>query len=110
MVHMPTNNLPAAVYHADWGTDLRKRWFSKAVRTHAGYKAYAPALVGDHTAFIGCIRRETGSGSAVAGFDFPIGIPSRYAALIGATAFRPFLMQLGDGAFRDFYRISERAA
>ena len=105
------NSLPAVVYHADWGTAFQKRWFSMAVRTRAGYEAYGPALVNDHTAFISRVKGETGTGgSAIVGFDFPIGIPSRYAVLIDAAAFKPFLLQLGDGAFPDFYRISGDAA
>jgi hypothetical protein len=75
------------------------------------YHAFGPARVDDHTTFISRLRSETETGgTAVVGFDFPIGIPARYASLISATAFRPFLLQLGAGAFSDFYRISETAA
>jgi hypothetical protein len=104
---METNNLPAAVYHADWGSDHRKRRFAKALLTPGGYGAYPPVPVGDHRTFIDRIKSE--SGSVLVGFDFPIGLPARYAALIGATAFPAFLRRLGEGAFAKFYRIAERA-
>ena len=39
------------------------------------------------------------------GFDFPIGIPARYAALVGIEEFKSFLLQLGVGEFSDFFRI-----
>ena len=35
------------------------------------------------------------------GFDFPIGIPARYAALVGIEEFKSFLLQLGVGEFSD---------
>ena len=103
--------LPAVVYHADWGSDPKKRWLCKSVRDGGRYTAHAPTLVGDHLGLISRIRAEIGeTGSAVVGFDFPIGIPVRYAALIGVTEFKPFLLQLGHGDFRDFYRISVRSS
>jgi hypothetical protein len=98
---------PTVVYQADWGTDPKKRWLCKAVRDGDTYTAQAPALVGDHVGLVSRIRGELGeAGTALVGFDFPIGIPVRYAALIGARDFKPFLLQLGRGDFADFYRIS----
>ncbi len=95
------------VYHADWGTAPKKRWLCNAVREGDGYRAHSPALVGDHRGFMNRVKKETGeTGAAVVGFDFPIGIAARYAALLGVTEFKPFLLQLGDGDFVDFYRIS----
>jgi hypothetical protein len=40
----------------------------------------------------------------------PIGIPARYAALLGVTNFKSFLVQLGGGDSADFYRISVRSS
>ena len=95
------------VYHADWGTAPKKRWLCNAVLEGDGYRAQSPALVGDHRGFMNRVKKETGeTGAAVVGFDFPIGIPVRYAALLGVTEFKPFLLQLGGGDFVDFYRIS----
>jgi hypothetical protein len=99
--------LPTFVYHADWGTDPKKRWLCKAVLEGDRYRAQAPMLVGDHFGLLNRIKDEIGgTGTAVIGFDFPIGIPARYAALLGVTEFKPFLRQLGGGDFADFYRIS----
>jgi hypothetical protein len=104
---MPTTNLPMAVYHADWGTAPKKRWLCNAVLEGDGYRAHSPAPVGDHRGFMNRVKNETGeTGAAVVGFDFPIGILARYAALLGVTEFKPFLLQLGGGDFVDFYRIS----
>jgi|SRR5580704_372244 hypothetical protein len=108
---MLNQQMPTHVYHADWGSDPKKRWLCKAVREGETYTAQAPTLVDDHLGLIRRIRAEIGeTGSAVVGFDFPVGIPARYAALIGVEKFKPFLLQLGDGDFADFYRISEIAS
>jgi len=75
---MPTTNPPVVVYHADWGTDPKKRWLCKAVLEGDSYWAQAPALVGDHFRLLNRIKGEVGtSGAAIVGFDFPIGIPAR---------------------------------
>jgi hypothetical protein len=98
---------PKVVYHADWGTHPKKRWLCKAVRQGESYRAQVPAMVGEHIGFISRVQTEIGeTGTAVVGFDFPIGIPARYAALLGVTEFKPFLRQLGGGDSADFYRIS----
>ena len=102
---------PTVVYHADWGTDPKKRWLCKAALEGDRYRADTPTLVGDHFGLLNRIKDEIGeTGSAVLGFDFPIGIPARYAALLGVTEFKSFLRQLGHGDFSDFYRISAGSA
>lgn len=102
---------PTVVYHSDWGTDPKKRWLCKDVLQVGRYRAHAPALVDDHRGFMNRVKGEIGeTGTAVVGFDFPIGIPARYAALLGVTEFKPFLLQLGHGDFADFYRISAIAS
>ena len=104
-------SLRTVVYHADWGTDPKKRWLCKAVLEGDRYRARAPVLVGDHFGLLNRIKDEIGeTGTAVVGFDFPIGIPARYAALLSVTEFKPFLRQLGGVDFADFYRISARSS
>jgi hypothetical protein len=52
------------------------------------------------------VKADVGAtGIALIGFDFPIGIPAPYARLIGVNEFKPFLLQLGEGDWPDFYRI-----
>jgi hypothetical protein len=108
---MLNENLPVLVYHADWGTNPKKRWLCEGVRIGDGYTAQAPALVGDHFGLLNRVKGEVGAtGTAVVGFDFPIGIPARYARLLGVTEFKSFLMQLGCNDFGDFYRVSARSS
>jgi hypothetical protein len=42
------------------------------------------------------------------GFDFPIGLPQRYARACGIEAFLDWLSGVGSGAWADFYRVAER--
>ena len=99
---------PTHIYHADWGTDPSKRWLARAQLGLDGrYTAEAPRPVGDHTHLISSIRSEIGSeGSALVGFDFPIGVPERYASAAGIEEFKSFLLELGTGTWADFFTVS----
>jgi hypothetical protein len=103
---------PSHIYHADWGTDPRKRWLARAKLGSEGrYTAEAHLLVGDHTQLITSIRSEVGSqGCALVGFDFPIGVPERYATAAGIEEFKSFLLALGTGAWEDFFTVSRIAS
>jgi hypothetical protein len=60
-------NPPSHVWHADWGTNPKKRWVCKAVRDGQCYRAYAPTLVGDHIGFMQRVKDEVGeNGTALA--------------------------------------------
>src|ERR1700691_6279708 len=107
---MLNRHLPAAVYHADWGSNPSKRWLARAVLEGSRYIAHPPEPVGDHTTLIARARANMGRGSAMVGFDFPIGIPASYARLIGATEFKSFLSQLGRGKLADFYHVCSDAS
>jgi hypothetical protein len=100
--------LPSHIYHADWGTAADKRWLARATRgADDRYTAHAPALIQNHIDLIPSIRRQIDDGGcALAGFDFPIGIPTSYARLAGVMAFKPFLRELGKGEWADFYNVA----
>jgi hypothetical protein len=107
---MLNRHLPASVFHADWGSDPGKRWMARAVLEGSRYIAHSPEPVGDHTTLITRVRANIGRGSAMVGFDFPIGIPFSYARLVRATKFKPFLSKLGRGRFLDFWRVCTDAS
>jgi hypothetical protein len=44
------------------------------------------------------------------GFDFPIGLPARYAAAAGVESFRALLPDLGLGRWARFYDVADRAS
>jgi|SRR5713101_463944 len=99
---------PTRIYHADWGTDPRKRWLAGAKLGPEGrYTADVPRPVGEHTQLIPSIRGEIGlRGSALVGFDFPIGVPEHYARAAGIKEFKSFLLQLGTGEWSDFFNVA----
>lgn len=103
--------LPKVVSHADWGTSPPKRWTAKAVCENGRYTAHPPILVGDHHTLISRARADVAdTGSVLFGFDFPIGIPAPYAASIGVTDFREFLIELGTEEWARFYSVCAKAS
>ena len=101
---------PARVVHCDWSgarTDgPRKRWRTTAELGDDGrYRVDTPEPVGPLDTFFDRLRIP--DESVLAGFDFPIGLPSRYAAAAGFDDFRAALPRFGRGCWRDFYRPAE---
>ena len=103
--------LPSLVAHADWSKDPRKRWCATAVRApDRRYRAESAEPVGDLGTYFDRLRQRAGGGSVLAGFDFPIGLPRRYAANAGLSDFRSALAGFGHGRWRDFYQPAETKA
>jgi hypothetical protein len=50
------------------------------------------------------------NGVAIIGFDFPVGIPARYAALVDVVDFKSFLLGLGKGSWSHFYEVCSNAS
>ena len=100
---------PTVVYHADWGSKDAKRWCARAALGADGhYTAFAPKLVGNPASLIGQLRKEAGhTGCALAGFDFPIGLPASYAERGGISSFRALLPKLGHDEWKDFYSVCD---
>jgi len=96
---------PALVVHADWSKDPRKRWCAAAALEAGGhYLASAPTAVGSLLTYFSRLRRSVGAGASVfTGFDFPIGLPERYATKVGLTDFRAALPRFGRDEWRHFY-------
>jgi len=75
--------------HADWSTDPRKRWVSIARRDARGWRAEAPAPVGDPATLVASLLAE---GVPVAlGLDLPLGVPRGFAEGRAEPGFVPFL-------------------
>ena len=106
---MPQPIKPNVVYHADWGNKEEKRWCARAaLGTDGHYTAFAPKLVGNLGSLIEQLRTEAGeTGCALAGFDFPIGVPASYAERAGISSFRALLSKLGCNEWKDFYSVCD---
>ncbi|MFN2569313.1 MAG: hypothetical protein ABR564_06895 [Candidatus Dormibacteria bacterium] len=100
---------PTGVAHADWGAVPAKRWVATATLQPSGrYLAEAPQPVGAH----GSILERMGlehfpDGTAVLGFDFPIGVPLAYAQSAGIASYPRALLEFGRGPWIDFFRVAE---
>lgn len=72
---------PALVAHADWSKDSKKRWYATAVLEADGhYLVSVPRMVGCLASYFRRLRGNLGAdAAALAGFDFPIGLPVRRA-------------------------------
>ncbi len=96
--------------HADWGSSPRKRWMALATGQAGVYCAHAPEPVGEPSTLLRRLQEQAGPGGCILlGFDFPIGLPLRYAERAGVHDFLALLPQLGQGDWPDFYSPAERA-
>lgn len=113
--HSPSSSiraLPDLVVHADWSARPRNRWCAIArLEADGHYRASAPEPVENLDTYFRRLRARAGQDAVVlAGFDFPIGLPARYANMIGLTDFRSALPRLGRDQWRDFYQPAESHA
>lgn len=90
--------LPDLVVAADWGAGWEKRWMARAVREKdsTSYTLSHPVPVGDSSKFLERVRlRLPEGGTALVGFDFPIGLPGTYAKRrFNGLGFREILKKL----------------
>jgi hypothetical protein len=92
--------LPAVVAHADWSAGEPGRSVAVAKLARDGrYRLLPPAAPGRPAGLIG---RLTAHGTVLLGFDFPIGLPHRFAERAGIASFPAFLRDSDDGAWRRF--------
>lgn len=97
---MPSISYPDLVIAADWGVGSGKRWMARAIRRQDGYSLSHPVPVGEPGTLIERVRKLAGGGSALVGFDFPIGLPAEYAgACYAGQDFRTILKSLSEPFF-----------
>jgi hypothetical protein len=72
------------------------------------YHAQAPELVGDTSTLLQRLSLDAGpNGCVLLGFDFPIGLPLRYAERAGIRSFLTVLPRLGRGAWPEFFLVAD---
>jgi len=96
------------IIHADWGSDPKKRWMCVARRAGSSYEVKAPEPVGALDTLWRRIAARADGGSAVVGFDFPIGLPRSYAYSAGISSFVDALRRFGEGEWQQFYELAEQ--
>jgi hypothetical protein len=103
--HFNSLYLPALVAHADWGSNAAKRSLAVAVRNKGRYTALPPEPIKAPQSLLDVLRQMAGQrGSILLGFDFPIGLPIRYAEKLGITNFLTILPLFGQGEWASFYQ------
>jgi hypothetical protein len=102
--------LPNLVAHADWSTNQGKRWIALArLQPDGSYLAEGPQEVEEPGSLIQSLRIEAGlQGAILAGFDFPIGLPLRYAQACDIDDFMAVLPRFGREEWVDFYRVARQ--
>jgi hypothetical protein len=97
------------VAHADWSVDGRKRWCACGVREGDGrYRAKAPVRISNPSSLLRDLAETAGPrGPILVGFDFPIGLPYRYALKAGIADFLAWLPGLGRSEWSDFYKVAD---
>lgn len=98
--------LPDVVIAADWSIRERHRRVARAelCADDGLYWVFAPEEAGDLETFFARIRSHAPAhGTALAGFDFPIGVPRRYAERVGVASFREALVEFGHGKWDRFF-------
>lgn len=90
--------------HADWSTDPRKRWVCVARRGVRGWRAEAPAPVGDPATLAAALIAE--GGPVAIGLDLPLGVPRGFAEGRSEPGFVDFLGALAQRP--GFFAVAER--
>ncbi len=104
---MPIDSLKL-VAHADWSATSTKRWLAIARRFQGGeWRAFPPQPVGEPGLLLTTLKASlSADGCALAGFDFPIGLPLAYARRAGIKDFLSLLPALGSGEWAMFYQAA----
>ena len=98
---------PHLVAHADWSTNAEGRWLARAILADGRYRALCAEPVGPLESFWKRIEAEVGT--ALLGFDFPIGLPRAYAKRSGIDEFVALLPRLGEQGWARFYEVARTA-
>lgn len=101
--------LPNLVVAADWSKNPEKRWMACAELGEDGrYTVCAPEPVGEVDTLVSRLREALPQGgTGLVGFDFPIGLPRRYAERAGLGDWRQALRTLGGPGWERFYEITD---
>ncbi len=104
---------PAHIHHCDWGKAAKKRWSASAILKDGRYTLSAAGRIDkwarEPIVLIPEVRSNLNPQECVLiGFDFPIGVPARYATMAGIKEFKALLLQLGAGSWSKFFDCARR--
>lgn len=92
------------IFHADWSINPNKRWVAVAEMRQSGWEIFslkiAPANLAD------LLLKQARNKRVLAGFDFPIGVPAKWADKMKLESFPHFLGQLRNNAYPAFFKVA----
>lgn len=101
---------PKLIIAADWSKDDSKRWMVRATYCEESgrYQISSPEPVGRIDTLLRRLQSQAGTDAAVlVGFDFPIGLPIKYAQATQLSSFREALKVFAHGKWSNFYTVSD---
>jgi hypothetical protein len=104
------SNVPTidAIVNCEWHSDQALRRLTLATKQDGKWLITSPEPVGDPSTLLGRVRERVGNESRLlVGLAFPIGVPLAYARRVGISNFRDWAVQLGNGAWRRFFKMNQ---
>ncbi len=99
--------LAEVLIHADWSVAPKKRWAASATWARR-WTIDAVSPVGPMDRFVLNLIKLGASHRVIAGFDFPIGVPTPYGAKTGLPGFRALVGLIGTGRWSAFAEVARR--
>lgn len=100
--------VPGIVAHADWSTTDNKRWIAIARPSGGHFVVDRLERVGDVGTLLSRLAASAQGGTALIGFDFPLGVPLAYARRAGICSFREVLRRAGTEMWPKFFEPASR--
>jgi hypothetical protein len=96
------------IFHADWSIRKTKRWLAMAERRKSGWEisSLKTAPPGLAQMLLATARNKR----VLAGFDFPIGVPAKWARAMALKSFPDFLKQLRENKYPAFFDAASSAS
>lgn len=92
------------IFHADWSKNRNKRWLAKAEKHQSGWDI--SSLKPSPCKLDELLLREARDKRVLAGFDFPIGVPAKWAEKRELGSFPSFLDELAKDSESLFFNVA----
>ena len=92
------------IFHADWSKNRNKRWLAKAEKRQGGWDI--SSLKPSPCKLDELLLREARDKRVLAGFDFPIGVPTKWAEKRELGSFPSFLDELAKDSESLFFNVA----
>lgn len=92
------------IFHADWSKNRNKRWLAKAEKRQSGWDI--SSLKPSPCKLDELLLREARDKRVLAGFDFPIGVPAKWAEKRKLGSFPSFLDELAKDSESLFFKVA----